>query len=1119
MDQASTDARPYVEGMATIVGVPLVLAVLSIFYLVLFFSIRYCCDSCGGKLPSRAYTRREVIAIRVCVATLVLFLGGLGVIGYLANIGVSQGIDKTSKAADNLVDTLYTPVTAINRTVAFGDPLLTLAEKVNRTVFDVVPTKDQLIGYRNCTDQVLGLTNQTLLSDTLRRSNRTVTSLANMTAVDNVLAQLQVSINALPDLKALANQLSFLNSSLNKLPSMGGLVNQIQGLNSTLSSFGMISVVDTKLGQLDNLTKNFDPMPLANKLTQVDNAFASMPNLTLMGEIVKAPTTSNVGTLLSGLVQLNNSINSMPSFTAIDNDIRGLNDTMNTFRGLLSLRSDITALNTSLTKMPDLSIVQVQLNQVQSFLQTPFGIANMQLAIVSANFSIKNLPSLDIFKGLIVSLNSSVSDLRYGGYLTSLKNQLITFNTSIDVLPCIDNLMVTLRRINTSLVVLPSNIRTVFDLYDTVQDQIKNISKYKNDINKGVSNIDNLNVTLANIPDFNSIYKQINDMNGTVNSLPDLTNINKQILDLNRTLNDIPNISQYTSQIQKLNTSLKIPDLDNTLSNLNTIEKNLNSFPDLNSQLKKKDQAVNATTTMAPLITVVYNYYNSTRSNPQPLQPQSVQDSFLAGLKNLDNSRTNFTDLTANLRSLNSTIQSIPNLANIRSSLKSLNDSLKSFPDLQDLNNKVVSFNSSLGNLPDFNGLYKQLNDLNTTVLSLPSIPDTRKQVQDVDKNSKNVDINTITNQIDQLSKNGVNRQDILKQIDNVIDMRDKLPDVDKMLRDARKSYNDVRDQINQDRRADYRKQKADSYDKNIDLDGYRLIAFHVLMAFPFLVSLCGVCACLCKRGWCSCLMTWWLMFFMFIYFLLAAILLLPSTILVDTCDSSNDLILEQVPNRDLQSYISSIPAELNSNITDVVNYYLFCMKAPPLIANLDSKKKEYTSKFNRSDIDNKLNEFNVTLVPSLRRDVDNLTDIVTAAINSLDGVQAAIQCQIFTPAINNFRDAMCQQTVRPLALYACMIYLLAVCMCPGTIYGILGIKRMQEGADRVDDDDDAVERLVPTSAPPPPPPPSNAPGGPASLNNYGARVAATAARKPPAFGTSPFSYVNNPLAGPGPAK
>lgn len=175
-------------------------------------------------------------------------------------------------------------------------------------------------------------------------------------------------------------------------------------------------------------------------------------------------------------------------------------------------------------------------------------------------------------------MNSSVALLKYGDLLPVLRSSLITFNKSITVISCLSNIIDQLKNINNTLLILPSSVDKVFEVYNDVQNQVANLTKYQTDITNGVANLDNLNSSLASLPDFDNIVRQIDSMNGTLTTLPNLSEVASQVQSLNKSLNNLPDLQTYFTQISKFNDSLNVPNLNEIYENLNSMENNLNSM-------------------------------------------------------------------------------------------------------------------------------------------------------------------------------------------------------------------------------------------------------------------------------------------------------------------------------------------------------------------------------------------------------------------------------------------------------------------------------------------------------------------------------------------------------------
>ncbi|KMS65467.1 hypothetical protein BVRB_035700, partial [Beta vulgaris subsp. vulgaris] len=110
----------------------------------------------------------------------------------------------------------------------------------------------------------------------------------------------------------------------------------------------------------------------------------------------------------------------------------------------------------------------------------------------SANMSIAAQPSpLKLLK-YMTDMKASVAQIKavnFSGMIDSIQS----FNRTIGELNCVSGLMDMIININTSLVVLPSSISQVTDMWDQVKPQIANMSSQQASLQSGVDSIKKMN--------------------------------------------------------------------------------------------------------------------------------------------------------------------------------------------------------------------------------------------------------------------------------------------------------------------------------------------------------------------------------------------------------------------------------------------------------------------------------------------------------------------------------------------------------------------------------------------------------------------------------------------------
>ena len=485
-----------------------------------------------------------------------------------------------------------------------------------------------------------------------------------------------------------------------------------------------------------------------------------------------------------------------------------------------------------------------------------------------------------------------------------LRNQLITFNYTIGDVSCVNSIFDMLRRINATIIRLPSEVNQIFD----IQDQIANLTKYQDQVTTGISAIDGLNSSLSSLPDFENIIGQIDQMNSSLAKLPDLSGSYKSVVDLYNTMSTLPDMSKYSDQVTQVGNSLSVPNLDSMFSTLNETSSNLDSVPDLSGSLNSTNTVYNVTNGAQSLVTAVYNFYFAQNASgvftAADAATMAAINSLFDGLRS---SRTNFTSLINSLNSIKATFNNTPDISSIRVTISNLNSSVETFPDINTLYSSAVSFNTSLQTLPDFDSLVNSINKMDSSIASLPNLNSTREQVQDVKKNKDDADLGGTIDNINAFTKNSFDSSSLLSKFDTFIDYRKTLDDYLPKLSEYEDKFSEY-----------YYKYFGASFStvrfyqdgfngliweggvkSTVDLESlsnigaYLMIFMHVLMALPFFFSLCGLCAICCRKGCPSMCMSFSFCVMMIFYFIFVALFMAPGVMLSDLCDGSTDYVFK----------------------------------------------------------------------------------------------------------------------------------------------------------------------------------------------------------------------------------
>eukprot|EP01006_Ploeotia_vitrea_P039711 TRINITY_DN66371_c12_g1_i1.p1 TRINITY_DN66371_c12_g1~~TRINITY_DN66371_c12_g1_i1.p1 ORF type:complete len:1303 (-),score=789.62 TRINITY_DN66371_c12_g1_i1:88-3996(-) len=865
-ERLNKKAQNYAVGVASTAAISLVLMIMSCVSCLCFCLGRCCCNTCGERHPTQLYNKKQVFWSRLLVVLFAAVMFALFMVGYTANIGASQGIDKSYGAGDKLVEWSVDIVTVVNSSRSILDDVRSLIKDTDSLVFGVLPNNSRVDEWISCTnDTVFGVLDvkDDLLSF-MRGLNTTIAGLSNFTVLKTAVDDVILAIDALPNLNKLDSDVKAVNESLSAVPNVDPTIQQLNKTNATINSLSALPTLASGLKTLDQAAVNFsDPANnMKSLITQYENAVPSDNLINDMHRSIKKPSTTTKQYMLANITAFNNSLNAMPKVADFRATVTSLNNTINSVRSSLTLFDDVSSLQTKLNDKPDFAAMRVTIREMQTFVDGGFqNITSLRASLVKINVSLNLLPK---FGPLIQTINDTIGDVNdvKNTNLSKVIANLDKLNSTFNDIKCILDVFNVVRDINSTLVELPKNVtKDVTDAEKTITDVLNNATQYRTDIEDGRNKTVDVQNALDDIPNLNDTLDNVQDVNKSVSDLPDMNKVFTQIDDMNKTLADIPELGQYLREIDNFNSSMDIGSLSDMTQTMKDINRTLNDVPELSKYLTNFENASDTISSLQPKLTQAKQVIEAapdgqlndnvfTAAGQGSTQTQMV--ALIEQLNTTIQTRENSSELISTLTKVNNTINNRPNVTKLSADIDDLESTRKQFPNIDNLMTELQDVKGVRSNTGDLDELIKGtlLKDLNKTVTDLQNtdLQETSRTLGDMQDNVDKLDLANIISSLD--FEDNFEREDILDNIESikdvvnsttVDDMLENIDDAEEPIADAYDNQIEFRDSYEEDRD----ESKEDVY----VVDGVRLLIFDVMVALPFAVSLLGLFALVCRRG------------------------------------------------------------------------------------------------------------------------------------------------------------------------------------------------------------------------------------------------------------------------------
>jgi len=757
---------------------------------LLFCCGRYCCccmkgGCCGKRFPTKpVYNICDKFATRLCMASFVLGGGWMIYFAYLGSVDLTDGmvmVAKSPTTSMNVVQSISVPFQTLLEDMIGKSTVATLQD-VNRTIAKDFDTKG-LLGNLKCIDKmVAGLPDSKDMLKLADDTERAIGGLPESSKVVGALTKLNDTLTTLPkQVKALNNTLEEMDAGVKPLRNLQTTKTAMTNLNTTMGKTKTgIQGVQTNLSGIFSSMPSSSTISLAvQKINNIGSSGGVAHNAT---ELVRNDSKTWRDNFKSFLNDMKTNITTAPSAIILASDMEALNTTLDEMVVVVdSIVTNIEGLQAKIQAMPKVKDTIAQLK-------------NLSATVDGLNFtSILNI---------VVAMNRSVASMpntsMVGSFIDGLKNA----NRSM---VCVHDIGRILNHVNETLIWLPSSFSDLTSQTDSVQETI---DKALNKTDKIVDQLNDLNSSLSNLPNFTKTIQQIKDLkneSGAFNELniSDLIKSLEEVenstdIDFDSVLNNAKNISNLlkdSSSRPTKNLTNSVRDMNDTISKLpNLITDGLAGFVAWESGRCQNSPNISCDCGSSCNTTGVGTtaYSKSGPSASCGATNNNCLMTFAAAYPARCASNT-ATSCTKNSDCTNSDC-TWPDFSKISNQLDSFSDVLSSTPDTSTMTGKLADSVKQIDNMPSIKEKISDISNVEKQIGDMPNISEYTTTLTDLDKQLKDTpDIDEMITQW-----NDVNESIASINMDDITSLRNQSKDLNKTKSDFKnnKGMNDAKDTI-----------------------------------------------------------------------------------------------------------------------------------------------------------------------------------------------------------------------------------------------------------------------------------------------------------------------------------
>lgn len=1031
------------------------------------------CNKCGGRHGQKQFIPKEkYYVLGGTTACFILLVVGCA-IAWSANVKVSQGLDKSFVASDVFIEYGSEYINLATTAVNIANDFLKLEVDFNSTVENNVPTFARLAASEQCI----------------------LVTLSNLTAKSTAGAQLQQQVGNLSLITPFTNAFLVLanaSSVLSTLPSLDPLSSSL----GTLSTAQTLNSTKIK-AQLDAMDASYNAMPtpfsdLKNNVVDVrsvlklstfsfssfdsnwnrsESAWGMMPNLTsLYNNVSNSPSSTTGAIMLSSLLQLQNALYQFPSFP--------------TWRSITSDFDRTTSILVNAVALTQPISLQGLYNQLSRALQMLPSLDDVASSLALAD-QLVNMASADNMTQVCAQLkqthNSHSAWMRMPLTMPTIASEadaadavantdlMRTLSSTLSLSSALSNLTCTLsvlsdwKTINSSVVVLPSSSYS-----DKLQSSLWKVVPAQR------ARDATFNQSLDAIKALAGLASQCRNKTSLISALQTVTSLNGSFAQYNKSCTELSALSNASHF--SMNTSLA------TVSNLQAAMPRLSAgnMASFNSSLAALRGIVQNLPNVLQYISLISNISSIYDALTATL-PYALDDANNPAFSSTGVREPHRSTLLSQLNTLRTLFNSRPSTAALLSSSASLQTARANYDTAADemvlgivvLSDRCFSSSSSWisfrttnlsATVPAQADAARALNATSAMALALSKLQGAMGIMNmSVCMNcSRDMNATITALNITQLVAMGavvvpLNSTDVSGAValnSAVRGVRTSIPDLGSRISQTSSQYQyllDRRDYLVRTRADYYRRRNQLKLDVD-NYDGGRIAFFNLLVLLPSMTCLLILPAWLMKRGWpsmCMAIMAWLLT----VLLLLACAFALPlAGMFSDHCLGVDSAVKTQTTNKVWQNFTVGGLVNLTRplELQQYADYFLKCDGLPELLVVL-SDPASLLAKNGLNFSDTRLSiSSSLPLSESFKWTFDRMDALLSSGVSLISTTRQKMDCAQTRSVYLVVYGAVCEQLAPQLSLSVVMFLLLAICMCPQTVMGVLGYKRLhylyQEG-------------------------------------------------------------------------
>ena len=1032
------DALPYIEGVGSVVIIPLIFFTLVFIALILFTICRGCCKKCGGSVRTRAYSKREVKTARYCMFLVFVLTMTFGMIGIVANVGLSEGVDAFLHATDDTVQIGRDVREEGDTFVHIGRTAMDTVDAMNHTLFTTLPSSATLDVYDICLDDAFTILHPEPLSANLTQIDNAA---GNMTNLDTVISDIQaydVAIQAMPSASILADDIDLVNTSLVDTGDLNAVSLTLGALNDSIMSLPHMASLNANLSSintsienrpdLEELSSNFGTMDTANGVIVTD--------VPICADIITNTTGKNIADSISQFQSLISQLNTLPTLDDVFESLESLDTTLQSLGIAKDVIPSISSIISMIDAFPAFSGIQSTLEDTRAELDGFPALSSIAATANTFSTAMNAIPNSSLLETGLLNVNASIHLFPNVSYTYLSMDHL---NATLETLPCVNNIENDLVAVNTTIVILEDteNVHNFVVHIDSL-----NISQYQQNITMAYDTTLQLSHALEDVPDFAFSISALNNISSDIAALSNLNALASQLVTTQSDLDGIPDLFGFIFALESLvdlGPELNRSHLTEMSASLVAINTSLSTFPSIATYksfvTSFNTSLTSATNTLDTVLTAMLDYQASTTdetfSGPIPGVNETETSDSLQLLLTESNDAPDLPSFQTHLNSFESQVQAVPSTSPTESAVLSLGNVIATFPNSHDYTPALLSTNASMTTLEPMLSTRLHLVALNDSIETLPNLDDMERQVTALNTNVSEVNFNFLMMDLDALANVSVNETRAIEGLSDLRQVLDDSPDTVDMESTFRSSIDEFDETLTdlRDQESSYDEKRHDIDDWVNTYDGYRLLVFMGIFVLAMVLTFFGFIACVFHKPSCSMCVGITLFFLTLVFWLMTSIQMIPTIGLADHCGHFDTYLIEQ----------ADTPQD-----AQVISYFLYCNETvrPDGLEELYTAMDDFAL-YNLTEIIETLESDTLGIAAPMQVYFDNLQGNLDSIDLSVDQVRDTLSCENIKDKYDQMvNEVLCEEVLYPWALLSGSLLIISISLTFGICCSIRGKKR-----------------------------------------------------------------------------